>query len=88
MKRTVLLLILTMLLAAVVREGRTVADESAGRRPNVILILTDDQGYGEVAAHGNAIIKTPNMDELHAASVRLTDFHVDPDLLADAQPPC
>ena len=78
MKRTVLLLILTMLLAAVVREGRTVADESDGRRPNVILILTDDQGYGEVAAHGNAIIKTPNMDELYATGVRLTDFHVDP----------
>jgi arylsulfatase A-like enzyme len=50
----------------------------ANDRPNVILILTDDQGYGEVAAHGNPIIKTPNMDELHAQSVRLTDYHVDP----------
>ena len=40
--------------------------------------MTDDQGYGEIAAHGNPIIKTPNMDRLHAASVRLTDFHVDP----------
>jgi len=47
-------------------------------RPNVILIMTDDQGYGEIAAHGNPIIKTPNMDELYTASVRLTDFHVDP----------
>ena len=46
--------------------------------PNVILILTDDQGYGEVAAHGNPLIKTPHMDELHASGVRLTDFHVDP----------
>ena len=77
MKR-VLLLTVTMLLAAVVREGRAVADQSDGRRPNVILILTDDQGYGEVAAHGNPIIKTPNMDELYAAGIRLTDFHVDP----------
>ncbi len=48
------------------------------KRPNVILILTDDQGYGEIAAHGNPIIKTPNMDRLHAESVRLTQFHVDP----------
>lgn len=50
----------------------------AANRPNVILIMTDDQGYGEIAAHGNPIIKTPNLDKLHATSVRLTDFHVDP----------
>ncbi len=53
-------------------------DETDGSRPNVILILTDDQGYGEITAHGNPVIKTPNMDRLYAASVRLTDFHVDP----------
>jgi arylsulfatase A-like enzyme len=47
-------------------------------KPNVVLIMTDDQGYGEIAAHGNPTIKTPNLDQLHAASVRLTDFHVDP----------
>lgn len=47
-------------------------------KPNVILIITDDQGYGEIAAHGNPVIKTPNLDKLHGESVRLTDFHVDP----------
>jgi arylsulfatase A-like enzyme len=47
-------------------------------RPNVILLITDDQGYGDVAAHGNTLIVTPEMDRLHAESVRLTDFHVDP----------
>lgn len=46
--------------------------------PNVILVITDDQGYGDVAAHGNKMIKTPNLDKLHKQSVRLTDFHVDP----------
>jgi len=51
---------------------------SPSRRPNVILIMTDDQGYGEIAAHGNPDIQTPHMDRLHAESVRLTDFHVDP----------
>lgn len=55
---------------------------SAGRespdRPNVIVLITDDQGYGDLAAHGNTIISTPNLDRLAAESVRLTDFHVDP----------
>lgn len=50
----------------------------SGTRANVILILTDDQGYGEIGAHGNPLIKTPNLDRMHAESVRLTDFHVDP----------
>jgi arylsulfatase len=46
------------------------------RRPNIILILTDDQGYGDVGRHGNPILRTPNLDRLHDESVRFTDFHV------------
>jgi arylsulfatase len=48
------------------------------RKPNLILILTDDQGYGDVGRHGNPILKTPNLDRLHDESVRFTDFHVSP----------
>lgn len=48
------------------------------RRPNVILILTDDQGYGDLSCHGNPYIKTPNLDALHKESLRFTDFHVYP----------
>ncbi|MEE3181750.1 MAG: sulfatase-like hydrolase/transferase, partial [Planctomycetota bacterium] len=48
------------------------------KKPNVILVITDDQGYGDVGAHGNSMIKTPHLDKLHSVSVRLTDFHVDP----------
>lgn len=48
------------------------------RRPNVIVILADDQGYGDVAAHGHPFLKTPALDRLHAESVRFTDFHVAP----------
>jgi len=48
------------------------------RRPNIILILTDDQGYGDLACHGNPVIKTPNLDRLFAESARFTDFHVSP----------
>lgn len=44
--------------------------------PNLILIITDDQGYGDLAAHGNAHIQTPHMDQLHQESIRFTDFHV------------
>lgn len=51
---------------------------SAAPPPNVVLVITDDQGYGDIAAHGNAMIRTPNLDALHASSVRLEDFHVDP----------
>ncbi len=45
-------------------------------KPNIILIMTDDQGYGDLACHGNPWIKTPEMDKLYVQSVRLTDFHV------------
>ena len=48
------------------------------RQPNVILIMTDDQGYGDLACHGNPILKTPNLDKLYSESVRFTDFHVSP----------
>lgn len=47
-------------------------------RPNIVFILTDDQGYGELGCHGNPVISTPNLDRLHAESVRLTDYHVGP----------
>lgn len=50
----------------------------AGRRPNIILVLTDDQGYGDVARHGNPIIQTPNLDRMYDSSARLTDYHVSP----------
>ena len=54
------------------------AQENLEKRPNVILIMTDDQGYGDLACHGNTIIDTPNMDRLHSQSVRFTNYHVSP----------
>ena len=48
------------------------------KQPNVILILTDDQGYGDIAAHGNPYISTPNLDRLYRESTRLTNYHVSP----------
>ena len=46
--------------------------------PNVILIMADDQGYGDVSFNGNPILKTPYLDSLAMESVRFTDFHVAP----------
>ncbi len=49
-----------------------------GKRPNVILVMTDDQGYGDLGCHGNPYLKTPNLDKFYEESVRLTNFHVSP----------
>ncbi len=48
----------------------------ASERPNVILIMTDDQGYGDLSCHGHPYLKTPEIDLLHQESIRFTDFHV------------
>ncbi|MEM7381482.1 MAG: sulfatase-like hydrolase/transferase, partial [Bacteroidota bacterium] len=48
------------------------------QRPNVILVMTDDQGIGDIGCHGNPWIKTPNLDQFYEQSVRLTNFHVSP----------
>ena len=67
-------LLVTVLLVSVLPAG---ADAKASR-PNVIVVLTDDQGYGDFSCLGNPVLKTPNLDKLHDQSVRLTDFHVAP----------
>jgi len=47
-------------------------------RPNVILIMTDDQGYGDITSHGNLTLKTPNIDKIAQEGARLDNFHVSP----------
>ncbi len=49
-----------------------------GARPNIIIVMPDDVGYGDFACLGNTIIKTPAVDAFWAESVRFTDFHVSP----------
>lgn len=48
------------------------------RKPNVIFVITDDQGYGDLGCTGNQWIQTPNIDAFHGVAFRLTDFHVSP----------
>lgn len=68
MPRTCLLLLVCLCALAAVE----------GKRPNIVFIITDDQGYGDLSCHGHPILKTPNLDRLHAEGVRFTDFHVSP----------
>jgi len=60
-----------------VAPARSTARRS-GPRPNIILVLTDDQGYGDVGFNGNKVIKTPNLDRFARENVVFDRFYVDP----------
>jgi len=47
-------------------------------KPNVVIVMTDDQGYGEMSCHGNPVLKTPHIDNLAEHSTQFSDFHVSP----------
>ncbi len=51
---------------------------SAAQRPNVLYIITDDQGYGDLSMHGNKVLQTPVIDKFAAESVRFDRFFVSP----------
>lgn len=46
------------------------------RRVNIVFVLTDDQGYGDLGCHGNPVIKTPAIDAFYSRSARFTQYHV------------
>ncbi len=71
------IIVLCCLFAATLQTA-TAADSLTGKRPNIVFVLTDDQGYGDISAHGNPVLKTPNLDRLHHEGVRFTDFMVSP----------
>ncbi|CAH8281457.1 arylsulfatase A-like enzyme [Mariniflexile fucanivorans] len=52
------------------------ANSKSTQKPNVIIVITDDQGKGDLACEGNQYIKTPNIDKFNADAVRFTNYHV------------
>ena len=47
-------------------------------QPNLVFVITDDQGYGDLGCNGNSVINTPNLDALAGESVQLRNLHVGP----------
>ena len=54
------------------------ADSDLVTRPNIVLVMTDEQGYGDLGFTGNPIVKTPHIDAFAKESLRFADFHVSP----------
>lgn len=48
------------------------------KRPNVVILITDDQGYGDLSIHGNPHLKTPHLDSIGRDGARFTQFHSNP----------
>lgn len=70
MKAILILLNMTVLLATSCNP-KTATD----KKPNIIMIVADDLGYGDLSCYGNTTIQTPNLDALAANGTRFTDFH-------------
>src|SRR5215213_1651605 len=48
---------------------------AAERKPNIVIILADDMGYGDLGCYGHPSIRTPNLDRMAAEGMRFTDFY-------------
>ncbi|MEM1303906.1 MAG: arylsulfatase, partial [Planctomycetota bacterium] len=72
------LLVATLVALAPAVAGAAPDESLAGSRPNIVVVITDDQGYGPIGRHGHPWLKTPNLDELYDRSTRFTRFLVCP----------
>jgi len=57
------------------RSGYSRSFNASSEKPNIILIVADDLGYGDLGCYGNKVIKTPNIDALAKGGLKFTDFH-------------
>ena len=67
-----------LLFAALVSAAEMPVHSLTGSRPNIILVMTDDQGMGDLSCMGNPIVRTPHLDRFYEQSTRFTDFQVSP----------
>lgn len=74
--RSVLIIALRCCLLTFVCVG--IGGISMARSPNIIVVMPDDMGYGDLGVTGNPIVQTPNLDRFAGQSVHLTDFYVSP----------
>ena len=65
-------------LCLLVLTATAIAAPLAGSRPNIIVVITDDQGMGDLSCMGNKVVRTPNIDRFYEGSMRFTDFQVSP----------
>ena len=61
--------------AATAQVASEPAPKTAGTRPNIIVILADDLGWGDVGSNGATLIATPNIDRIGREGIRLTNFY-------------
>lgn len=62
----------------VIGYSQTNSKKLKNSRPNIIFVMTDDQGMGDLSCMGNKVVKTPNIDAFHEKSTRFTEYHVSP----------
>jgi arylsulfatase A-like enzyme len=62
----------------IVSVAMLLAGTAAAKPPNVVIVITDDQGYGDLGCNGNPVIQTPNIDKLRSQGIQLDNYHVDP----------
>ena len=74
----VLILVLAVFGSFEAFQAEAIAKSLKGSRPNIIFVLTDDQGMGDLSCMGNPILRTPHLDRFYERATRFTDYHVSP----------
>jgi arylsulfatase A-like enzyme len=76
--RTACLTFVAVALASLADQSTTAAEPAFEKQPNIVLMITDDQGYFDLSCHGHPFLATPNIDKLSEQSTRFTRFQVSP----------
>jgi arylsulfatase A-like enzyme len=67
-----------LMLASLWFASAACAAQAAKSRPNIVVILTDDQGFGDLSIQGNPVLETPNIDALARSGATMKSFYVSP----------